>query len=318
MRSCAAGAIRFLRLRRARALELIHRDPAPPPAPSRAPRSATVGPARARGFVLKGPGPAWDPAAHLSTSSVPAAAVRALRGLGGTPAGTTLFGTLGDTTVLLRDRAAERMSTAFRRAAARQNAVRDGPRVLHAAGMGLTAAITREDREGSPTPQSLLRLLSSTKGPQQIGIGWLSQDVRALTAAALYHSALAVSAYIAWMVPAALPWIAVCAALAYATRPNLASFRAFLRERAPDVARRRAELIDRIRARTAPYLMAFGAPPVVSDYGLFTVVTVRDYADYIYVYCGCLNRWCLLGWYRDEKVNYDVDRVSGISSSKRS
>jgi hypothetical protein len=252
----------------------------------------------------------------VHVSAAPAAAVRALRGTRG-----AVVALVGDSAMLLpgggrwtSERAAAALRAAARRVAGGDaTLVAAGPRLMHAAGMGLTAAITREEREEDRgVSQGILRMLSSTKGPQRIGIGWLSEDVRRLGAAAVFHSAMVAGAYVAWMIPAAWPWVAMCAVVAYATRPNLASFRQFLRERAPDVARRKTELVDRIRARLAPYLMGLCDPPTVHDYGLFTIVSARDYADYVYVYFGFLSRWVLLGWYNADH-EFDFDKLKAAN-----
>lgn len=322
MRARALSLLRSFRAARERAFQLTPADatgkgvisspPLPPPAslPSGASWANALR-ARMRGLVLSGPG-GWHPASHLATSWTSASGVRALGGplaqrfSAVAQRAPTIFECIGESTIILRDGAAELITSAIRRAGARQAIIRNGPRMLHAAGMGLTAAITREDRDATTIPSSVLRLLSSTKGPQQIGIGWLSHDVRALSAIALYHSAIVFSAYLVWMAPAYLPWIAIFAVVAYATRPNLGSFRAYIRERAPEVARKKTEIIDRVRARLAPYMLEVGSAPEVNDYGFFSIVSVRDYADYVYVYLGVFSRWILLGWYRAE---FDFDRI---------
>lgn len=234
----------------------------------------------------------------MHVASAPARALRALAGTRG-----RVVSIVGDSPMLLRS-GGERAGAALRAAAGRLGV---GPRGVHCAGMGLTAAITREERdEDRGLPQVVLRMLSSTKGPQSIGIGWLREDVRRVTGAVLFHSAVVGVAYVAWMVPAAWPWVGVCSMIAYATRPDLAGFRRFIRERAPDVARRKTDFIDRVRARLAPVMMGLCEKPVVQDYGLFSVVSVHDYADYVYVYFGVLGRWVLLGWYHSgDDFNFD-------------
>lgn len=234
-----------------------------------------------------------------------------------------VLGVVGDTPLMVSQsgaahESAERVRTVLRRVstmagrqrgknAGGQLVIRNGPRLLNAAGMGLTAAITREDREGSPMPSILLRLIASSEGPQKIGVGLLPSDVRDVTASLLCNGAVVACAYAAWVMPTILPWMILCAMLAYATRPDLESFRTFMKERAPELARGKAEIVDRIRVYAAPYLMGLCNPPHVSDYGLFTVITVRDYADYVYVYFGFLSRWLLLGWYNaEDDFNFDV------------
>ncbi|CDF77501.1 unnamed protein product [Chondrus crispus] len=51
---------------------------------------------------------------------------------------------------------------------------------------------------------------------------------------------------------------------------------------------------------------------MLDDYALFSVVTVVDHADYVYVYAGVLGRWCLLGWYNIAD-DYNFDKIRAIS-----
>lgn len=316
MTSRAAALLRSVRQRRELLQRLSHANTPTPPAPSPASLRAVPPPhASTRGIVIPGPG-SWVSGAQVHVSTAPAAAVRALQGTRG-----AIVGVVGDSTMLIRggsrwagEKAAEALRAAARRVGGDRAAVAAGPRLMHAAGMGLTAAITREEREEDRgLSQGLLRMLSSTKGPQRIGIGLLSEDLRRISGQVLVHSTLAVCAYVAWSVPAAWPWLAVFSLIAYATRPDRSSFRQFLRDRAPDVARRKTELFDRLRARLAPYMMGLCDPPVVHDYNFFTLISVRDYADYVYVYFGFLGRWLLLGWYNAEQ-EYNFDAIKSRSS----
>lgn len=66
-------------------------------------------------------------------------------------------------------------------------------------------------------------------------------------------------------------------------------------------------LFDKLRAKMAPYVMGL-RPPTLDDYGLFSVVTVVDHADYVYLYAGFLSRWVLLGWYNIAD-DYNFDKI---------
>lgn len=68
-------------------------------------------------------------------------------------------------------------------------------------------------------------------------------------------------------------------------------------------------LLDKVRASVAPYVMRLN-PPVLDDYGVCSVVTVVDGADYVYVYVGFLGRWMLLGWY-NRGDDYNFDKIRG-------
>lgn len=312
MSARAASLLRALRTRRETLQRIAHTGASTPPAPPAASLHARPRPHGAtRGMVLRDRAWGWVPA----VASAPAARVGMLRGTYG-----GVVSLVGDSPMLLRGVSGE-VRAAVRRAARAARAARRGvgggvvvveagPRLLHCAGMGLTAAITREERDGERGLVSgkILRLLASTKGPQRIGIGWLSGDLRKLGSAVVFHGVTVCCAYLAWMVPGVWPWVAVLAVVAYGTRPDLASFRQFLKERAPEVARRKTEFVDRLRARLAPYMMGLLDAPVVSDYGMFTVISVTDYADYVYVYFGFLSRWVLLGWYNAHD-DYDFDKV---------
>ena len=176
-----------------------------------------------------------------------------------------------------------------------------------AAGMAL-AAIARE--QPSSTPESLLRILSTEhpdEGPRRIGIGVLSPLGRSLLA--LFTTILAIVSVVALVVthPSLTPWVVGTATVGFATRPDRDSFLAWARACAPKVAERKKIIGDKIRARLAPYVMRF-RPLYLNDYGLFSVVTFKDHADYVYVYAGFLSRWCLLGWYNVQD-DYNFDKI---------
>lgn len=291
-------AVRAWKNRRQELLSLFHEAPV-----SRAAHAAQRGAGLVRG-VVEGGG-MWRMSVGVGEG------VLMWRGVGtGVGVGGGGMACVGDGLVLFRGAikgvVRERMS-AWRRAGGRHLRVANGPRILNATGMGLAAAITREERE-SPGLESVLRMLSSTEGPQRMGIGVLPRALRILAAIALAQAAagslfLLISAY-----PAALPWIVAAVVVAFATRPDANSFRAWVKDRAPEVAQTKQVLVDRLRARAAPYVMGL-RPPAVRYYGLFTVVTVCDHADYVYVYLGCLSRWCLLGWY-NAREDWNFDRIS--------
>eukprot|EP00177_Eucheuma_denticulatum_P008740 GFKZ01015878.1.p1 GENE.GFKZ01015878.1~~GFKZ01015878.1.p1 ORF type:complete len:321 (+),score=29.48 GFKZ01015878.1:26-964(+) len=177
-----------------------------------------------------------------------------------------------------------------------------------AAGMGLAALVAQEERELS-APTSLLRLLSSTKGPQRAGIGWLSPEARAIVGGLLLSVMVNALGFVVMLFPHAVPWVLVSVAVCFAARPELESFRAWTRRCAPMVARRKTMLLDKVRASVAPYVMGLN-PPVLDDYGVCSVVTVVDGADYVYVYVGFLGRWMLLGWY-NRGDDYNFDKIRG-------
>lgn len=172
--------------------------------------------------------------------------------------------------------------------------------------MALAALVAQEQRDASG-PVSLLRLLSSTAGPQKLGIGWIPAPVRILLANFLLCATLGAGVWLVVLFPAVVPWLATGAAVLFAARPDLDSFRMWTRRTAPKVAERKTLLVDKIRAKVAPYVMGL-RPPVLDDYALFSVVTVVDHADYVYVYAGVLGRWCLLGWY-NVADDYNFDKI---------
>lgn len=205
-------------------------------------------------------------------------------------------------------------------AAAGRGAARSGGRVVtrlaspvaavHAAtGMGLVALAAHEQRVSSG-PVSLLRILSSTDGPQQLGIGWIPKPIRILLANFALCATLGAAVWLVVLNPVAVPWLVTAAAVLFAARPDLDSFRRWTRQTAPKVAQRKALLVDKIRTTVAPYMMAL-RPPVLDDYALFSVVTVVDHADYVYVYAGVLGRWCLLGWYNIAD-DYNFDKIRAM------
>lgn len=185
--------------------------------------------------------------------------------------------------------------------------VANGPNILNAAaGMGLTAVITQEGRDRGG-PESILRLLSSTDGPQKIGVGVLPAPLRLALANLLACVTGGAAIYFVTMFPQVVPWFVICVAVLFATRPDLHSFQAFTKASAPVLAKKKAQLVDKLRTQIAPYMMGL-RPPTLADYGLFSVVTVVDHADYVYVYAGALSRWCLLGWY-NMADDYNFDKI---------
>lgn len=172
--------------------------------------------------------------------------------------------------------------------------------------MGLAALVAQEQRQVS-APVSLLRLLSSTKGPQRLGIGWLPAPARMVAGGLMVGLVVGLLGYVVVVFPHAVPWLLLSATVCFAARPDLDSFRAWTKRCAPMVAKKKTMLLDKVRAQMAPYMMRFN-PPVLDDYGLFSVVTVIDAADYVYVYAGFLSRWVLLGWYNIAD-DYNFDKI---------
>lgn len=227
----------------------------------------------------------------------------------------TVFAAIGDTLVFFRasvhDAYVARFARNFikRRQSGSVFSRFAGTRFLSAsAGMGLAAAVAREERD--PGPESLLRLLSSTEGPHRIGVGVLPSPLRALLAAFLAWLMAGGLSYTVMIYPHVLPWLMVAAAVCFATRPDLDSFLAWTKRCAPQVAKNKKMLVDKIRTQVAPYIMGL-RPPVLSDYGLFSVVTLMDHADYVYVYAGFMSRWCLLGWY-NAADDYNFDKIGMV------
>lgn len=185
-------------------------------------------------------------------------------------------------------------------------------RLLNAsAGMGLAAVVAREQRDAGP--ESLLRILSSTEGPHRIGVGTLPPALRNYLAWLFGYLTAMCTSILIFMHPQAIPWLIVTAAVCFATRPDLDSFSAWTRRCAPLVAAQKTMLLDKLRATVAPYFMSL-RPPVLSDYGLFSIVTLIDHADYVYVYAGFLSRWCLLGWY-NMADDYNFDKIYLVTKS---
>lgn len=181
-----------------------------------------------------------------------------------------------------------------------------GPRVLNASGMGLAAAITMEDREDP----GILGALMNAEGPVRMGIGWLPRILRILLGALVVHVVAIGAVYAAWLYAGVMPWVLIGALVMYGTRPDLRSFKEWVKSKAPEVAARKTEWVDKVRARIGPFLLGFSDPDV-RDFSLFTVITLRDVHDFMYLYFGILGRWYLLGWW-DAESDYDFDKIRAI------
>jgi len=144
------------------------------------------------------------------------------------------------------------------------------------------------------------RRVASREGPHHIGLGWLttvaSAGAKAL-ALILVQTFIAGAVMYVWTHPQALLTASLIAMIAYASNPTETSFLEWSRRKAPVIAAQK-QGFDAFRTRLAPYLLRFQDWEYF-DFGLFSVVRVRDFADYVYLYIGVLNRWYLTGWYLD-------------------
>ena len=186
-----------------------------------------------------------------------------------------------------------------------------GPRMLNASGMGLAAAITHDDREDP----GLLGALMNAEGPVRMGIGWLPKMLRILFGVIVVNAIVAAAFYAAWIWAGVMPWVCIGALVMYGTRPDLRSFKDWVKVKAPEVAARKQDWIDKIRARLGPYLLGFSDPDV-RDCRFFTIITLRDVHDFLYLYLGVLGRWYLLGWW-DAESDYDFDKIDAMYSKNQ-
>lgn len=224
----------------------------------------------------------------------------------------TLTSVGGDTLLLVRARVAykqlSRLAQGLR--PPRRRAGSFLSRMNASAGMALAAALAAE-RRPPVVPPNLLRMLASTSGPQRFGVGLFPPLLRSLLATALFLVGIALGIFTLVQYPTILPWLFSAFGVCFATRPDLASFFIWVKQSAPLVAARKTLLVDKLRATIAPYVMGFGSQPVLTDYGVFSVVTLMDSADYVYVYAGAMSRWCLLGWY-NANDDYNFDRIRAL------
>lgn len=162
--------------------------------------------------------------------------------------------------------------------------------------------------------KSFLRMLCSDCGPRRIGIGWIPPAYHIAVTACLLSGIVAI---LACLFPIAIVWAGIVAMIvAFATRPDVESFSKWTKRKGPEVARSKIYWADKLRASVAPYVMGvMGGGPSVSDYGVVTVITVTDAADYVYIYLGGLSRWFLLGWW-NRKDDYNFDRILRLTGSK--
>ena len=141
------------------------------------------------------------------------------------------------------------------------------------------------------------RRVASRRGPHNIGIGWISTLAMKAAAVCLVQAALAVVLYWIAVNPYALTFTGTAVMVAFATNPSETSFLEWSRRQAPHVAAQKQGL-DALRTRLAPYLLRFQDWEYF-DFGMCSVVRLRDFADYVYLYLGVFNRWYLTGWYLD-------------------
>lgn len=184
-------------------------------------------------------------------------------------------------------------------------------RLMWSAGL-LSVAIAGTDGQNGYYSTSVFRDLRANNGPRKIGIGWIPPSLHSVLAAILFLLSLCGSAIIILSYPQSLPWFVGGGILAFSTRPDLDSFLAWTRREAPRVAARKALLIDKLRAISTPFVITWIKRPDLTDYGLFSLVTLSDHADYIYIYAGVFSRWFLLGWY-NLLDDYNFDYIDTIT-----
>lgn len=200
----------------------------------------------------------------------------------------------------------KRLSRAFR--PQRLRSLRLATRINASTGMAIAATLGTE-RHGFQLPSSIVRLLASTEGPHQIGIGWIPQSWHTIFAAICALLLLTSLMVTLSAQPQLAPWVVTVCAVLFATRPDLESFFRWTRHAAPYVASQKTLWVDKVRATLAPYMLQLVKRPTLTDYGLFSIVVAVDTADYVYMYAGIMSRWCLLGWYHRHQ-DYDFDTLA--------
>lgn len=180
-------------------------------------------------------------------------------------------------------------------------------------GMAL-AAVSASEGHSLQIPSFLLKLFNYDDGPRQIGIGWIPPSLYVLLAALLAVLSVCTTLTTFVFFPQTLPWFLWASSLAFSTRPDIDSFLAWTRKEAPVIAAQKKLFVDKIRASFAPYMIAWFQRPALLDYGLFSIVTFTDHADYVYIYAGAFSRWVLLGWY-NKHDNYNFDKICGVGIS---
>lgn len=141
------------------------------------------------------------------------------------------------------------------------------------------------------------RRVASRAGPHHIGIGWISS--LAMQSAALLFAQACITGFV-WLLATnshVLTLTCMSVVAAFATNPNESSFLEWSKRQAPYIAAKK-EGFDALRTRLAPYLLRFQDWEYF-DFQLCSIVRVRDFADYVYIYVGVLGKWYLLGWYLD-------------------
>ncbi|KAK4525762.1 hypothetical protein GAYE_SCF16G3671 [Galdieria yellowstonensis] len=104
--------------------------------------------------------------------------------------------------------------------------------------------------------------------------------------------------------PSSTGVVALIGLLLFATNPGEASFLQWIKTQAPILARHKEAKIDKLRVRIAPYLFNL-QDWKLWNCGICTIIHVRDFADYVYIYLGILGRWILLGWWKDPEFVFE-------------
>ncbi|GJQ12441.1 hypothetical protein GpartN1_g4311.t1 [Galdieria partita] len=140
--------------------------------------------------------------------------------------------------------------------------------------------------------------------PHETGIGLIPGRVLKMVGWSL---AQLVGIGLIWLMvhhPSSTGIVALIGLLLFATNPSEASFLQWIKTQAPILARHKEAKIDKLRVRIAPYLFNL-QDWTVWNVGICTVIHVRDFADYVYIYVGLLGRWVLLGWWKDPEFVFE-------------
>eukprot|EP00871_Galdieria_phlegrea_P004891 jgi/Galph1/5402/GphlegSOOS_G4065.1 len=106
--------------------------------------------------------------------------------------------------------------------------------------------------------------------------------------------------------PSSTGAIALIGLLLFGTNPGEANFLQWIKTQAPLLAKHKEAKIDKLRVRIAPYLFNL-QDWTLWNLGVCTIIHVRDFADYVYIYIGILGRWVLLGWWKDPELKLFKD-----------
>ncbi|EME30496.1 uncharacterized protein Gasu_21690 [Galdieria sulphuraria] len=140
--------------------------------------------------------------------------------------------------------------------------------------------------------------------PHETGIGLIPGRILKLVGWSL---AQLVGIGLIWLMvhhPSSTGIVALIGLLLFATNPSEASFLQWIKTQAPILARHKEAKIDKLRVRIAPYLFNL-QDWTIWNVGICTVIHVRDFADYVYIYVGILGRWILLGWWKDPEFVFE-------------